>query len=255
MTRSWYSPGSINDAALSRTSEPPVVGFGVPVAVTPLGRSAKNKSTGRGTPRGNTRTNIAADEPMLTETRGDGICKSKSNGATLATEVGEGATVVAGMVVVTIVVVLVGSGASKAGGARVVGTVVVGGVGSVPSTTLFRFIVVVGKDFGAGFATGLFPAATFTTAFLGATFFTAFVIATLLSAATDAGAAENESALSNKNATEEAATPRAIRRFRCDVCILAFGQRRRFSVNGELSFGCGETNVYFVDHFNTCTSY
>jgi hypothetical protein len=74
-----------------------------------LGRSAKNKSTGRGTPRGSTSTNIGIDEPIFTDTRGDGICRSKSNAAVLGTDVVVAFdVVVTGSVDVLVVDVVVG---------------------------------------------------------------------------------------------------------------------------------------------------
>jgi hypothetical protein len=155
----------MSDAAVSRTSEPPVVGFGVACAVIPFGKSTKNKSTGRIAPRGKTKTSIVVEEPMLTVARGDGICRSNSNGAEPKT----------GVVVVVAAAglaesggeVIPGVGFALASGAAVTGIGVaatmgllgsVGVVGAGAKTTLRRLIVVVPAGFATDFktvATGL----------------------------------------------------------------------------------------------------
>jgi hypothetical protein len=86
---------------------------------------------------------------MFTDTRGDGICRSKSNAAALGTDV-----VVALDVVVTgsvevvvgvgVVVVVMLSGGSVA--AMVTCTTVVGGGVMTPSTTLRRLTVATGTS-------------------------------------------------------------------------------------------------------------
>ncbi len=159
------------------------MGFGVPVAVMPFGRSAKKRSTGRGTPRGSTNTNIGVDEPIFTDTRGDGICRSKSNVAVVAIDVVVAFDVVVAVVVdvvieavvavVAVVVVTDGRGT-----AIVAGVVVVAGATTVPSTTLRRLTVDVGTvDF---FTEALFVASCFTGFFA-----VALVIATVRVTAPD----------------------------------------------------------------------
>ena len=153
---------------------------------------------------------MAADEPMFTETRGDGICKSKSNATEPANDVvvveaivvaGAAVVVAEAMVVVEAMVaagILAAAGAGVAGGATAIG--VAAGGATVPRSTLFRLIVVVGSNFTWDAETGFFTAGFlsagfFTTGFLITAFLAAFAIAALFTEATEEGATANESAL------------------------------------------------------------
>lgn len=162
------------------------MGFGVPVAVMPFGRSAKKRSTGRGTPRGSTNTNIGVDEPIFTDTRGDGICRSKSNVAVVAIDVAVAFDVVVAVVVDVVIDAVVAVEAVETvvvvtdgrGTAIVAGVVVVAGATTVPSTTLRRLTVDVGTvDF---FTEAVFVASCFTGFFA-----VALVIATVRVTAPD----------------------------------------------------------------------
>ena len=249
MTRSGYSPGTIKLDALSRTSEPPVVGFGVPVAVIPVGRSTKNKSMGRGTPRGNTNTSIAVVEPMFTTARGDGICRSNSNvvvvGAPVVGVLVEVAGVggVVGTVVGAIVVVI-----SAAVSATVVGAAVAdrGAVaaGTADGRMTLRGFVVIGVSAWsfAGFFAALFadflsgPLAAGLTRFLTdalAALFGGVLLAFLeadFDAASEGDDAANESALMAAISEVATVTMRARWcRFSCCNCILSFASQTRLS--------------------------
>jgi hypothetical protein len=102
---------------------------------------------------------MAADDPMFTVTRGEGICKSKSNAAALGTEVvvAFDVVVLSSVEVVTVVVATgctdvvelvigVGVGDDVVVGrvAAVAASAVVAGGVTDPSTTLLRRTVAVG---------------------------------------------------------------------------------------------------------------
>lgn len=155
-------------------------------------------------PLGRTKSNIVADEPMATATRGDGICRSKSNAADGAVEVVVTAeTVVVGatsaIVVAVVPGILLGATASGTSVAATIGAVVVVGlVGAGASTTLFLTTVVVGLDFTMGFGNAL---TVLLAVFFAGCFLMGFVAVTVPIAALDLGVLKKDSALTTR-ATE-----------------------------------------------------
>jgi hypothetical protein len=157
---------------------------------------------------------------MFTDTRGDGICRSKSNAAVLGIEVVvafdvvvTGSVVVVGLGVAEVVVVMGGSVTAIVGGTLVVAGSVMG-----PSTTLRRLTVAPGT-----LATELFAAA-----FVG--FFAALFDAAF---STAPEAVPKKSALTSRKTDDVQPTALMALRFVNGSFMNAFGERRMEGCSGE----------------------